>query len=194
MTTTILKRLLFIIPVALLVFAFTIHVDLPKGWFAAGNAVNKYDMGMEVGGPDSTTVATIKSKGKRIDGFGTLMQTCLPGSFAGKRIRMSGLMRLENVSARAGFWLRVDAAGSSKPLDFDNMDNQKLKGTKGWQRYSIEVNVPNDASQLAYGALLVGSGQIWFDDIYFEAVGNLDPKKSKGTPVPNKPQNLGFEQ
>lgn len=189
-----IKRIAPLLLVALIAFAFTIQNDLPKGWFAAGNAVNKYDMGMEVGGPDSTSVATIKSKGKRIDGFGTLMQTCLPGSFAGNRVRMSGLMRTDNVSDRAGFWLRVDAAGSSKPLSFDNMDKQKLNGTKGWQRYAVEVDVPSDASQLAYGALLVGSGQIWFDDLQFDVVAKLDAKKSKGTPVPIKPQNLQFEQ
>jgi hypothetical protein len=51
-------------------------------------------MGVDKGaGQDGKNAATIKSIEKSIKGFGTLMQNCLPGKYAGKRVRMSGFMK-----------------------------------------------------------------------------------------------------
>ena len=80
-------------------------------------------------GQDGKNAATIKSIDEKIDGFGTLMQQSKPGKYLGKRVRMTGLVKSENVATWAGLWLRVDQSGSQQPLSFDNMGDRPIKGT-----------------------------------------------------------------
>lgn len=167
--------------------------EIPKGWHKAGSMPEKYDMGIDKGaGRDGKDVATIKSNTKRIKGFGTLMQTSLPGIYAGKRVRMTGWMKSTDVNTWAGFWFRVDEAGTTKPLAFDNMYNRAVKGTTEWKKYEIVLDVPMKADKIAYGALIGGEGQIWFDDINFEVVSETTQSTSLRSTLP-QPQNLSFE-
>ena len=69
-------------------------------------------MGIDRGaGKDGKNAATIKSNTKKIEGFGTLMQNCLPDNYLGKRVRMSGMMKTKDVSYWSGFWLHIDPKG-----------------------------------------------------------------------------------
>lgn len=194
MAKSILKSfLLFGIAVAL--FSF----DLPSSWFKAGNKPNSYDMGIDkAAGQDGKNAATIKSIDKKIDGFGTLMQQCKPNKYLGKRIKMSGFVKTENVTTWAGLWLRVDQSGSNKPLSFDNMGDRPIKGTTDWTKYEIVLDVPSNSSLIAYGALLAGTGQIWFDNITFEIVGDNVPTlgsvNAKKSAIQDEPTNLDFEK
>ena len=199
MTTTkrIMTSVLFIaMTVTLLSF------DLPTGWFKAGDKPNSYDMGIDKGaGQNGTNAATIKSIDKKIDGFGTLMQNCLPDNYIGKRVRMSGFLKTKDVSDWSGFWLRIDQKDSQETLGFDNMHDGKkdrsIKGTTDWTKYEIVLDVPLKASNIAYGALLVGTGQIWFDNLKFEVVDNTVPTTGSGSEsmMPLKePTNLDFEK
>ncbi|MCF8426713.1 MAG: hypothetical protein K9H61_03035 [Bacteroidia bacterium] len=173
--------------------------DLPTGWFNAGSKPKSYEMGIEkAAGQDGNNAATIKSIDKKIVGFGTLMQQSKPDKFLGKRVKMTGFVRSENVTTWAGLWLRVDQPGSQQPLSFDNMGDRPIKGTTGWTKYEIVLDVPNNSSLIAYGALLDGTGQIWFDNIMFEVVadnvpttGSINGKKSATL---EEPTNLDFEK
>ena len=176
-------------------FSFT----LPTGWYAADNKPKSYEMGIDKGtGLDGKNTATIKSIDKKINGFGTLMQACKPDKFLGKRIKMSGSLKTDNVTDWAGLWLRVDKAGSQEPLSFDNMQDRQVKGTNTWKKYEIVLDVPANASMIAYGALLSGTGQIWFDNISFEIVDNS--VKTTGSingdqnEIQKEPFNLDFEK
>lgn len=183
----------------LVMMATLVSFDLPKGWFKAGSHPKSYDMGIDKGaGQDGKNAATIKSNDKKIRGFGTLMQNCLPDKFRGKRVRMSGYMKSKDVDNWAGFWFRVDQNASNDWLSFDNMQkkNRSIKGTTDWAKYEIVLDVPLNASNLAYGALLSGTGQIWFSNINFEVVDNTVPTTGydKDTFMPNvEPVNLDFE-
>ena len=194
MTNSILRNVLLVgTTVTLLSF------DLPAGWFNAGSKPKSYEMSIDKGaGQDGKNAATIKSIDKMIDGFGTLMQQSRPDKYLGKRVRMTGLVKSENVTTWAGLWLRVDQSGSQQPLSFDNMGDRPIKGTTGWTRYEIVLDVPSNASLIAYGALLDGTGQIWFDNITFDIVGNNVPTtgsiNSKNTATQDGPTNLDFEK
>ena len=167
--------------------------DLPKGWFVAGSMPDKYEMGIDPGaGINGKNAATIRSNANKIRGFGTLMQSCIPGKYLGKRVRMTGSMKSDDVAGWAGFWFRVDQADSKKSLSFDNMYNRRVTGTTDWKQYEIVLDVPSNASNLAYGALLSGKGQIWFDNIRFEIVDDKTPKTEWSKL--EAPQNLDFEQ
>ncbi len=194
MTKKILKSVLLVVTlVALLSF------DLPTGWFNAGSKPKSYEMGIDKGaGQDGKNAATIKSIDKKIDGFGTLMQQCKPDKYLGKRVRMTGFVKSENVTTWAGLWLRVDQAGSQQSLSFDNMGDRPIKATTGWTKYEIVLDVPSNASLIAYGALLDGTGQIWFDNITFEIVDDTIPTTGAGngkkSATQNEPTNLDFEK
>jgi hypothetical protein len=195
------KRLLTLIlltGISVILFSF----EIPTGWVIAGDKPKSYDMGIDKGaGQDGKNAATIKSIKNKIDGFGTLMQTCLPDKYYGKRIRMSGFLKANNVTDWASFWLRIDQKGSSETLGFDNMHdgkkNRSITGTTDWKKYEIVLDVPLNASDLAYGALLSGTGQIWFDNLNFEVVDSSVPLTGleKASLMPNDaPENLDFEK
>jgi hypothetical protein len=79
----------------------------------------------------------------------------------------------------------------------DGKKNRSIKGTTDWTRYEIVLDVPANASNLAYGALLVGTGQIWFDDIKFEIVDKSVPTTGESSEhlMPGKePVNGDFEK
>ncbi len=173
--------------------------NTPKGWITAGSHPEGYEIGLDKGaGMDGKNAATIKSKETNIDGFVTLMQQCQPGKFSGKRVRMTGMIKAENVIKSAGLWMRIDQKGSQQPLSFDNMGDRPINGSVAWKKYDIVLDIPEHASLVAFGALLSGTGQIWMDDFRFEIVGqdipvtgsiNASPKASLGDP-----ENLDFEE
>ena len=172
--------------------------DLPKGWIIAGDSPAKYEMGIDKGAAqDGKNAATIKSIESDISGFGTLMQQCKASQYAGKKIKMSGSVKSSQVANWAGLWLRVDQAGSTQSLAFDNMQDRPIKGNTDWKKYEIILDVPSNASNLAFGALLSGTGQIWFDNISFEIV-NASEKNTgmvkPGNSILEEPTNLGFEK
>lgn len=108
----------------------TLSFDLPRGWFRAGSEPDKYDMGMQFGsGRTSPYAATIQSNRRRISGFGTLMQNILPDNYKGKKIKLSGYLKSQDVKNWAGFWLRVDGPNRNRSLSFDNMSDRPVKGT-----------------------------------------------------------------
>lgn len=181
--------------------------DLPTGWFKTGDKPDSYYMGIDKGaGKDGKNAATIKSIDNKIDGFGTLMQDCLPGKYLGKRIRMIGMLKTKDVSEWAGLWLRIDTKTPIKGIFFDNMHDGKkdrsVKGTKDWEKYQIVLDVPDNASNIAYGALLSGTGQIWFDNITFEIVTSvvlttgieMETGSSKSVSHQKEPFNTDFEK
>lgn len=189
-----MRRTITFIGALLLAGTTLVAYDLPKGWFKAGNEPDKYEMGMDKGaGRNGGSAAFIKSESKKIKGFGTLMQNSLPGKFLGQRVKMSGYMKSENVEGWAGFWFRVDG-GAGKSLAFDNMHDRAVKGTTSWQQYEIVLDVPKEATKLAYGALVGGTGIIWFDDIQFEIVDQKVASTGGLSSTPEEPANLKFEE
>lgn len=191
-----MKKILFSI---VILSSFTLlSFDIPTGWFIAGNSSDSYNMGVDIGaGRNGKNAATIQSVSKKISGFGTLMQNCLPDKYIGKRIRLSGYLKTQNVEEWAGFWLRIEQANNQRPLAFDNMQERPVKATSDWQKYEIVLDVTEGAANIAYGASLYGIGQIWFDDLTLEIVDNSVPltgsNDSRALPH-NEPINLDFEE
>ncbi len=76
--------------------------------------------------------------------------------------------------------------------------------------YSVVLDLPNDAKNIFLGALLIGKGQAWIDDLAFEVVDRIVAVTSKSSSketeaddpayakIPKatikRPVNLGFEE
>ncbi len=158
--------------------------DLPKKWFLTGNKISSYQMGTDNGsGKEGQDAMTIKSVDNNIDGFASLATRSLPEKYLGKRVRLSGVIKTKDVSIWSGFWLRVDGEAAKKVLAFDNMKDGKtdrsITGTNDWKRYEIVLDVPYNAKNILYGALLDGTGQIWFDKVILEIVDISIPTTGK---------------
>lgn len=185
----IMKTAIKTLSLAFLLFCLC-SFDLPKGWHAAGSKPKSYEMGMDKGaGREGNNCATIQSKDKKIKGFGTLMQTSSPVKYSGKRVKMTGWIKTENVNEWVGMWFRVDKENRS--IAFDNMGTRPIKGTSEWKQYEIILDVAEEADMLAYGVLIGGTGKVWFDDIQFDIV---DATTTTTDKMKLEPSNLKFEE
>ena len=87
--------------------------------------------------------------------------------------------------------MRVDQGESM--IAFDNMQDRPIKGTTGWQRYDVVLDVPKDATGISFGILLAGTGEVWLNSTKFDFVEAETPvTKSNDRKLPDKPVNLEF--
>jgi hypothetical protein len=164
-----------------------------RGWLLAGSKPAEYEIGVSPdGGQAHNPAAFLKSRVAQVAGFGTLMQQVDAESYRGKRVRFSGAVRTEDLKGWTGLWMRVDA-DSGRGVSFDNMQDRSIKGTTGWQRYDVVLDVPADAKVLAFGILMEDAGVAWLDDARIEIAPASVPVTSKEhAPMPKQPQNLDF--
>ena len=83
--------------------------------------------------------------------------------FTGQTVELRGWLRRDSVSGYVGLWLRED--GPSGVLQFDNMASRGLNGTAEWIEYSVKLPLDPKTKALYFGALIVGTGRLWADDL-----------------------------
>lgn len=145
----------------------------PAGWMARGLTPQDYEMfadsTVHYGGKAGASVKAKESATTK--SWSDMGQVIEPDEYRGKRVRLSGYLK----SADAGwtsFWLRIDAPTfDAIPLAFDNMGSRQVKGTTDWKKYELVLDVPSEASLIAFGVMLGGKGQIWVDELHLEVVG-----------------------
>ena len=159
------------------------EVKPPNGWGKSGSDPGNYEIFVDTNIRRSGKAsATIKAKPTFVkDQFTTIMQSIRADNFRGKRVRLSGYIKTENVGSYAGMWMRVDAT-DLRMLDFDNMGDRPIKGTTDWKWYEVVLDVGMDAQQIAFGVNLGESGQVWADDLKLEIVGQDVSKTSLKIP------------
>ena len=143
---------------AVMICTLMLYGSAPEGWTLAGSKPANYDTGVDEQVMYNRHFSVyLKFKGgEDTEGFGTLMQSFNANKYLGKRVRFSGTVKSEGVEQWAGLWMRVDKGAQS--VAFDNMGNRPIKGTTGWQDYEVVLDVPKDATGVAFGILLDGSG------------------------------------
>jgi hypothetical protein len=187
----------------ILMLLFSIHLPaqtqstknpaVPEGWLLAGSNPGNYETGLD---PQASyhgfPSAYLKAKQSATEGFGTLMQKFSAGRYAGKRVRLTASVKTEDIADRAGLWMRVDKGSTA--VSFDNMMDRPITGTTTWQNYEVTLDVPQDATAIAFGILLNKSGSVWLNSIKFEPV-SLDVPATGNAPaqLPEGPTNLNFE-
>jgi hypothetical protein len=169
------------------------------GWRFSAEHPELYQVGMDESikrAGKSTT--TINAKDTSRYGYGFLCKGLSAKDYLGKRVRLTGYIRSEDVSQWAGFWMRVDAReeygfkkgqtpipttfsdmteyACQRPevLAFDNMhddvEDRSVHGTSDWSKYEVVLDIPDNAGTIDYGAILQGAGRIWIDDVRLEVV------------------------
>ncbi len=100
---------------------------------------------------------------KRIPGrpfgvpFGNISQSIKVSDFKGEKIKLSAAAR---ISEGIGYlWLSIDVRNA--PTIFQ----QQIITSDIWQKYSISVKIPQEASKISYGLAYVGQGSAFIDDV-----------------------------
>ncbi|TKG90796.1 peptidase S41 [Puteibacter caeruleilacunae] len=130
---------------------------LSDGWFKWG----EYPLTVDTTSHSGKYAGKITSSDN--GSFGCLAYR-IPASYSGETIKLEGYMKTKNVEGgHAGLLLRVD--GDAVSLVFDNMKNQGITGTNDWKKYSITLQYPEEGMQIYVAGILVGKGEVWFDDL-----------------------------
>jgi hypothetical protein len=74
------------------------------------------------------------------------------------------------------------------------MHDRSIKGTTGWTKHQIVLDVKDNSVNIAFGVLLTGPGQVWVSDIQFEVVSTNVPTTDLVANYPDKPVNLTFDE
>ena len=177
----------------IVLFAMTatmLVAEIPKGWWAA--KTDDYTFGVETS--DGKPAAYIQSVTAAPKSFIGLNQTFNAEKFCGKRVRLKGDIKTQDVIKWAGFWLRGDDK-NSKIVAFDNMQARGVSGSTNWTPGEIVLDIPGDAKTLYLGLLLDGAGKAWMRNLSFEVVDDSVPTTNVAKAVlPDQPVNLGFTE
>ncbi|HEX2225486.1 MAG TPA: erythromycin esterase family protein, partial [Thermoanaerobaculia bacterium] len=103
---------------------------------------------------------------------------------AGKRVRLSGSIRTEGLTAAGGYATLFWAAFAPSGTVYADTFQVGARGTTPWTRYEIEVDVPADSTRNLFGVQLFGNGTAWFDNLKLE----IDGEEIKQGPMPNLAQ------
>ncbi|MEA3321151.1 MAG: AraC family transcriptional regulator [Bacillota bacterium] len=168
-----------------------------KGWFLSGSHPFHYKMGVDretfhKGWASGYLKAVTAHKAEE---FATMMQQFKAQNYLGKRLKLSGFIKSSEVDAYCGFWMRVDD-NLRDILQFDNMSDRPITGNTDWNHYSIVLDIPDTSSTISFGVLLVGSGQVWIDELKFVQVDENTPTTNIefASQLLEEPTNLSFEE
>lgn len=96
---------------------------------------------------------------------------------SGKRVRMSGWCKLENVNDSSAY-LNIYATGKYG-VD-GSLAGEALTGTRDWTFYSVDWDVPKDSytvwARAGYQSTL---GKCWWDDLKFEVLGDSQAARKR---------------
>jgi hypothetical protein len=180
---------------ALTASAFALQAA-PGGWVFEGKT-QEYESSLDAAAPyNGQPALCIKSKsGAKPTSFASMRQpeAFSAAPYAGKRIRLTANLKSEDVQGWGGLWMRIDDAhrprnGFATSLALDDMHNglkdRSIKGTTGWQNYSVVLDVPPEATGIYIGFLLTGTGTLWMNGYKLEIVGSDIPVTARPLPPP----------
>jgi len=136
--------------------------SLPDHWFKWGmeDFVLKTDTIEKHSGSVSLLIEPV---GTRSQGEFGCVAYFIPAIYKGSQIELRAFLKLQDVEdGQIGLMLRIDGANGG--LQFDNLQQDNINGTVDWKQYSVTLPLPEDATKIYIGALLVGSGKLWADD------------------------------
>ena len=159
--------------------------QVPRGDSLAFQGADVYDIGEDEAPdkPGAKSTAFIRSRGgASAHRFGALCREVPALPHRGKRVRLSGWVEPTNVASRAGLWLKIRSASWSK-VGFDEPEDRPICGTGPWARHEIVLDVPTGAEVIAYGAALLGTGELRLADLALEEVSASVPVTRSPNPA-----------
>lgn len=147
-----------------------VNNEFPTGYdvFGQGNYNITSDSIIRQNGKYAVSIQSTATN-KEGESFKALSFT-LPKNYKGNLIRLTGFIKTEGITnGYAGLWMRIDPE-----IAFDNMSERGIVGTTDWKEYEVILPLnPKNTSNIVIGALLVGDGKMWIDNLNVE----IDGKK-----------------
>ena len=136
----------------------------PEGWFSFQHAGDKsYDFTLDTAEPHSGQ-RSLRIHNTGPEPYGAIAQIVEAKSHVGKVARLSGWLRTRDADGPGGGLTLLVLAGGAT-LDQNFMYEQPVRGTAGWQRFTIAIPVKPAADRIEVGAMLRGKGTLWLDDV-----------------------------
>jgi AraC family transcriptional regulator len=150
----------------------------PAGWLLAGIHLEDYAVTLDPqGGRSGGSALRVASSVPKPQGFAGVARQVDPVPYRGKRLALTAFARTKNVGGEAGLYLRIDTSGTPAWI-MENMDDRPIRGTQAWRLYRIVLDVPENAVDMYYGALLEGTGTAWFDGFTLQEARPGEPTTS----------------
>ena len=126
-------------------------------WSLTGNGSTYQLQG--TGDPTGGKGADVKlsSNGGDTSKFGGALTTLDATQFRKHTVTLSAELSTRDASAGAALWLRAD--GPAGLLAFANSQDRPVTGTSPPTSVEVEIDVPAEATQVVFGALLIGNGE-----------------------------------
>jgi hypothetical protein len=132
-----------------------------------------------------------------LGGFLSVLQIVSAEAHLGKRIEIAAELCCENVFGAGTLWIRMEDA-NRKILAFDNNEQRRngvVRGTMGWERRNIVIDVPKEADAIFFGFYLRGSGSLWVRNYAFDVVADTVSATAKlmRADIAPLPKSLDFK-
>jgi hypothetical protein len=158
---------------------FDCRIDIVRSWSLTGNAPQHYELSRPAEAnwlaQDSCRIAWRMESTEQTQesDFAVLPYSFSAEGYKGKRIRYSVVLSAEGVGG-ASLVGRVDDA-NGKVLAFDDMQTRTVVGTVSATRYDVVLDVPESASKILVGVVLMGKGSLLANKVRIEIVGTDVP-------------------
>lgn len=163
----------------------------PPGWLPAGSRVEDYELDLDpAGGRNGGPALRIAAAVPAAQGFGGVSRQVDPAPYRGRRLALSAFVRAAGVEGWAGLWMRIDTAGQ-RSWALDNMRRRPIRGSRDWRRYRVVLDVPGDAVEIHYGAVLNGPGTVWIEGFELAEAEPEEPSTEPGSRL--RGRGLDFE-
>lgn len=122
---------------------------------------------------------------QRITDVGSVVVSLPLSVGAGKRIRLGGRIRTDSVTGSARLF--IYATGPFGNVSAKDPADLKTKGSTDSQTYEVELIVPENTTNINFGASLTGDGTAWFSDLALSTDDEEYPKTGVELLFPGKP-------
>ena len=133
--------------------------DATGGWLGKPTATVAVDSVISHGGRRSGRLQRTGESREQ----GSNLKFRVPADRQGQTIELRGWLRSQDVDGWYGLWILQD--GVTGTVAYKHTQEGALSGTSDWTEYRISQPLSPKARDLQCGALLVGSGAVWADDL-----------------------------
>jgi hypothetical protein len=171
------------------------ETGVPIGWVHHSPVPSQYEVGLDPKLKHRGASTAYLRSSTADGGFATLVQAVDTSGLTGRRLRLSAEIKAHRVADWAGLWMRVN--GQHEILAFDNMSDRPIRGTIGWRRYQVVLDVSRLAGKISFGVLLHGRGDLRISHVDLETVGDdvpLTVEIENGPVMPDQPVNLDLQR
>jgi AraC family transcriptional regulator len=181
---------------ALIISAFSLNAlaEEPSGWFIWGRDTHKVNIDHSVfrSSPKSYSIESLPNATSS-DRGGLTQSYILAQKYAGKKVRLSGYLKGNNVSD-VFIWLFAKET-NKKYIEYDTyISGTELDNVnKNWGQFNMVMFIPKETKTISFGFNMGWIGKLWIDDIVFESVPQstpeefsirrVFPKKEKNEPI-----------